>query len=79
MKSANGWLWICLVILGGCRSAPPVVEWCIIGDEGCICTDQRIGKEPYVRPFPECVNYIATNPTDFQSIMEWGMRRGARP
>lgn len=61
----------------GCHSLPPKVELCIIGNAGCICHDDRlpVGEQDYVRTFEQCVNYIATNPVDYQTMQEYFVRK----
>lgn len=82
-KTALQWLSVCLVLssasscaaLGFGRKQPtqPPKELCIIGDAGCLCFDPRMPPEQgsYTRPFPECVNYIATNPMDYDAQQAW--------
>lgn len=54
----------------------PPREICILGDTGCVCFDPRLpeGQQSYVRPYPECRNYIATNPIDYDAGQEWVSR-----
>jgi len=51
----------------------PMVERCIIGDDACLCFDPRLPRrqQEYDIPLAECVNYIATNPGDYDRIRVW--------
>jgi hypothetical protein len=63
------------IFLSGCLNRPEA-EICVLGDAGCICHDPRLPKEQqdYTRTFKECINYIATNPDDYQAGEEWVLR-----
>lgn len=50
---------------------PPVVELCVIGENGCICTDKRMPVPTYGKSMKECLNYLATNPRDYAEIRRW--------
>jgi len=77
MRNGNVYLLIlisCSLLLGAAscdQHKPPVVERCILGDEGCVCIDRRIDDEPYIIPYEECKNYIATNPSDYGALKKW--------
>ncbi len=64
-------------VLASCKSPPPLTELCIVGDSGLLCIDKRLpeGQQEYVKPFAESVNYIATNPDDYDAIQNWILRR----
>jgi hypothetical protein len=83
MKSARRWQSACLLSLAvclsltGCKTAPKI-EVCIIGDAGLLCFDPRKpdGEREYTRTYLQSYNYIATNPHDFQTLIEYCERRG---
>lgn len=58
------------------RPHQPPREVCVIGDAGCLCFDPRlpVDQQSYRRTFAECVNYIATNPVDYDAGQEWVAR-----
>jgi hypothetical protein len=68
---------------GHSRPKQPPRELCILGDAGCLCFDPRlpVDQQSYVRPYPQCLNYIATNPVDYDAGQEWITRNcyGPRP
>lgn len=80
MRNVKPWLRVFLITslacLSSCKSAP-LIEWCIVGDAGLICIDPRLdeGKREYERTFKEAVNYIATNPNDLKTLMEYCDKR----
>lgn len=57
----------------------PPAELCILGDSGCVCFDPRlpVGQQTYIRKYgaPEssggCLNYQATNITDYNAKQDW--------
>jgi len=49
----------------------PVGELCLIGNQGCVCNDPRKTPPNYVISFDECLNFIATNPYDYQRLMDF--------
>lgn len=68
------------------RPPQPEREVCFVGDLGCICYDPRFDEPPpgthpiacdrgdgvcYVRPFPECKNYQAFSPADYDHLQGW--------
>lgn len=76
MKNALNLLnvYLILLILSSCKHyEPPKSEMCIIGDAGGVCYDVRKpeGSREYILPIEEMVNYIATNPDDWQTQNVW--------
>lgn len=63
------------------RPDQPPRELCVVGDAGLVCFDPRlpVDKQSYVLPFPESVNYIATNPVDYDAGQEWVARNCLGP
>lgn len=50
----------------------PKTEFCLNGITSAVCTDPRINKgKPYSRPMKDIVNYIATNPDDYETWKIW--------
>lgn len=80
LKNSLSILAICL--LSACKSAPKI-EMCLIGGDNeplLICYDARLPKEKrsYDRKWEDSHNYFATNPDDFNTLMEYCERRGKR-
>ena len=59
----------------GCRT-PPLVETCLIGDDGCICSDPRKpeGEQDYTLSWDECRNYVARSADSELLLRQWGER-----
>jgi len=80
MRNVKPWLRVCLITslacLSSCKHAP-LIEWCVIGDVGLICFDDRNepGKKEYMRPFEASKNYVATNPADLRVLLEYCDKR----
>ena len=78
MRNARLWLASSLasvVFLGsGCRTAP-IVEVCLLGEAGCVCSDPRLpaGAQDYVLTFEECRNYIARSPESEEILRRWAL------
>lgn len=71
-----------------CAIRPPMIELCINGDAGCICSDPRLepgdfpegatplpGGREYLRPYKQCLNYIGTSPSDYDLLEQWSVRK----
>lgn len=61
------------VLLASCGSKGPKVEVCILGSSSAAqCHDERLakGKQDYERSARQLRNYVATNPTDFNTIAQ---------
>jgi len=69
MKSVSVLL-LSLIILVACDE-PPEIERCVIGNAGLICVDTRVSEEPYIISFDESINYIATNPEDYEELINY--------
>lgn len=74
----------CLILSAGCSSTAhgfgrparpkqPPRELCILGNSGCVCFDPRLPEEQqsYILPYEQCLNYVATNPVDYDTHQEW--------
>ncbi len=70
--------WLILIILSSCTHyEPPKSELCIFGDQGGICVDDRLPEDrrEYVLPFPDMINYICTNPSDWNEQKDWWLEK----
>lgn len=64
---------------GSKRPARPAREVCVLGESGCLCFDARLDedKRSYIRPYTKkftdggCLDFIATNPVDYDAGEEW--------
>lgn len=58
-----------------CKHKPPAHELCVIGDNTLLCDDPRESPMEYERTWDESVNYICTNPDDFENVRSWVDRK----
>jgi hypothetical protein len=83
MKSAGNWLRVLLITSvicsTGCKTAPKI-EVCLIGDTSSQCFDDRLeeNEKSYDRGLDEMKGYVCTNPSDFNSLIEYCERRGKK-
>ena len=55
----------------------PAIERCIISEDHLICLDPRISNDGYTKTFKMSANYLCIGPTDFYTMREWCLRKGA--
>lgn len=65
-----------ILILSSCkgRYLPPKAELCAIGDGYFLqCNDPRLaeGRQDYDKPYAESINYLCTNPRDFEAFRNY--------
>lgn len=46
---------------------------CMVGESGCVCFDPRLPVEEqhYTLSFEACRNYIAFDPSEYDTLQEW--------
>jgi hypothetical protein len=68
-------LFVVLTLLG-CKGKylPPKTELCAIGDGYFLqCNDPRLleDRQDYDKPYSESINYLCTNPRDYQAMRNY--------